>query len=124
MAQSSIFRDKDMKFNHRPISMTSLWFEVEQATMILRCGGVNGCFEYNSHLYCETPRHGGNLVSSLREGKNSTLQQEKTPGSHDMLILMCLGCHGGPSELDPMILPHGCRFLLGVKSLFNEVLGK
>jgi hypothetical protein len=33
--------------------------------MILHCDGVDGCFNYNSHLYLKKYWGGGNLVSSL-----------------------------------------------------------
>jgi hypothetical protein len=34
---------------HRSVSMASFWFEVRYAAMILCCGGVDGCFKYNSY---------------------------------------------------------------------------
>ena len=43
--------------------------------MILRCGGVNGCFKYND-LIRENPWGGGNLVSSLNVGKNHSLERK------------------------------------------------
>ena len=38
------------------------------------------------------PWAGGSLVSSLRDGKKFTLDQEMPPLYHHMLFLMWLGC--------------------------------
>ena len=51
----------------------------------------------------ENPWGGGNLVSSQRDGKSSTLEQEMPPWYQHMLFLMWLGCHGFPNETNPMM---------------------
>ena len=90
--------------DHCVVSMSSLQFEVQQATTILSYGDVNGCFKYNSHSY---------FRKSLRQRYSSffherwkefhTLQREKPPCYHHMLFFMWLGCFGFPNEIDPMM---------------------
>ena len=41
--------------DYRPVSMTSLWFEMQLVAMMLHSSGVNGYFKNNTHSYLKTP---------------------------------------------------------------------
>ena len=66
----------------------------------------------SSHIHIwEIPWGGGNIVSSLKDEKSSTLQQESPPWDHQMWFLMlCWVCHGFPHERDPM-MPFTCMIV-------------
>ena len=65
----------------------------------LACDGVNGCFEYNPHSYLRKSLRwgGGNLVSSLIDGKSLT---RKISLILSNAIFDEVGFMGFPNEID------------------------